>query len=263
MAVDAPVKNNDARTEEMRDLLAEHAKITTAEKKEITELVQNQAASKMPFYKLLLDIHGGDIKKLEKIPVLGGIFSALLAVQGFVSFWLTGKSPIQSKGSEQKSGQEGRDVLAETGRILERLPVRSSAIVKKLDPHSFDQPRGNRKHKSIDIAVPSGEPVYAAFPATVTNIVPVQRGVNSIVYLTDSSGKTVVKYIHLSKIHVKVGDKVTKDTVVGLSGGIPGTPGAGTSQGAHLHMEIIHNGVHTNPYQHLVNCSDCTPNLKA
>jgi murein DD-endopeptidase MepM/ murein hydrolase activator NlpD len=43
---------------------------------------------------------------------------------------------------------------------------------------------------------------------------------------------------HVSVWFVKGGEWVVRDELVGLSGGAPGTPGAGNSTGAHLHWEV-------------------------
>ena len=45
-------------------------------------------------------------------------------------------------------------------------------------------------------------------------------------------------YAHLYQIDVQVGETITKGQTIGKVGGVPGTPGAGTSTGAHLHLEI-------------------------
>lgn len=45
-------------------------------------------------------------------------------------------------------------------------------------------------------------------------------------------------YAHLFEINVAVGDTVTQGQTIGLLGGMPGTDGAGTSTGPHLHLEI-------------------------
>lgn len=50
---------------------------------------------------------------------------------------------------------------------------------------------------------------------------------------------------HMTRIDVKKGDIVKAGTVIGLSGGRRGTPGAGTSTGAHLHIGYYAKGKKT------------------
>jgi len=45
-------------------------------------------------------------------------------------------------------------------------------------------------------------------------------------------------YAHLSKKFVETGDAVEAGQVIGLSGGVPGSDGAGQSTGYHLHFEV-------------------------
>lgn len=45
-------------------------------------------------------------------------------------------------------------------------------------------------------------------------------------------------YAHLFEIDVEVGDTVTQGQIIAKVGGMPGTDGAGTSTGPHLHLEI-------------------------
>lgn len=47
-----------------------------------------------------------------------------------------------------------------------------------------------------------------------------------------------VRYAHLSTHQVSVGELVRYGTPIGLSGGAVGHPGAGTSTGPHLHLEV-------------------------
>lgn len=52
--------------------------------------------------------------------------------------------------------------------------------------------------------------------------------------LPDGSTKDIaMRYYHLDKIYVKVGDRINKDTKLGLYGN------TGTSSGAHLHIETV------------------------
>ena len=50
---------------------------------------------------------------------------------------------------------------------------------------------------------------------------------------------TVTFYGHLSKSFVKPGDEVTQGQIIALTGGKPGTPGAGISTGCHLHFAVF------------------------
>jgi murein DD-endopeptidase MepM/ murein hydrolase activator NlpD len=45
-------------------------------------------------------------------------------------------------------------------------------------------------------------------------------------------------YAHLSRVLVKKDEMVKDCQVIGRSGGVPGTPGAGASKGYHLHFEV-------------------------
>lgn len=53
----------------------------------------------------------------------------------------------------------------------------------------------------------------------------------------DNLNKTI-HLAHMTRIDVRVGEVVKAGTVVGLSGGLKGTHGAGLSTGAHLHMGV-------------------------
>ena len=62
------------------------------------------------------------------------------------------------------------------------------------------------------------------------------------------SVNTLTVYGHLLEFRVKEGDTVKKSEILGLSGGRPGTPGAGyLTTGPHLHFEIYDDGNHVDP----------------
>lgn len=102
-------------------------------------------------------------------------------------------------------------------------------------------------HKGIDIVVPQGTAVVAS--------------ADGVVYLARDGGKYGYSYVlvghrnglatlygHLSSINVSTGQEVAAGSVIGLSGGTPGTYGAGPmTTGAHVHFEVISNGTHINP----------------
>jgi murein DD-endopeptidase MepM/ murein hydrolase activator NlpD len=51
----------------------------------------------------------------------------------------------------------------------------------------------------------------------------------------------VTKYLHLSRKHVRTGDRVKQGQIIGRVGA------TGRVTGAHLHYEFLYNGVHRNP----------------
>ncbi|MFE0582644.1 MULTISPECIES: M23 family metallopeptidase [unclassified Streptomyces] len=92
-----------------------------------------------------------------------------------------------------------------------------------------------RKHSGQDFAVPVGTPVKAAAAGVVVKAGPNGGGDgpaygNAIVI--KHANNTYSQYAHLSKIQVKVGQKVAVKQRIALSGN------TGNSSGPHLHFEI-------------------------
>lgn len=105
-------------------------------------------------------------------------------------------------------------------------------------------------HKAIDFRLTQGSRVNAAAPGIVYKAKDNGMGY-SYITLAHPGGLATV-YGHISKILVEEGDVVRAGDLIGLSGGIPGTAGAGyITTGAHLHFEVIDNGEHKNPLDYL------------
>lgn len=92
-------------------------------------------------------------------------------------------------------------------------------------------PRRGRMHKGVDIRLKTGDPVHSAFDGIVRYAHRNKRGFGNLVVIRHYSGLETY-YAHLSKIHVKPGDKVKAGDVIGLGGS------TGRSRGPHLHFEI-------------------------
>lgn len=102
-------------------------------------------------------------------------------------------------------------------------------------------------HSAIDIAVPQGTPVGAAADGIVFLVRDGGAKGYTYVLIGHSDGFATV-YGHLSDVFVTAGQEVRRGEVIALSGGHPGTHGAGRmTTGAHLHFETIQYGEHFDP----------------
>ncbi len=94
--------------------------------------------------------------------------------------------------------------------------------------------RWGRAHEGIDMAGPVGTAIYATGQGTVI-WAGWQRGYGNLVKIQHELG-TETRYGHMSKIRVKVGQKVSRGTQIGDMGN------TGRSTGSHLHYEVRVNG---------------------
>jgi len=85
-------------------------------------------------------------------------------------------------------------------------------------------------HRGVDLDVPEGTPVHAMADARV-RFAGRQTGFGNVVWL-DHGGGVLSVYAHLSRLDVRTGDRVTRGSVVGLSGA------TGDVSGPHLHFEV-------------------------
>ncbi len=110
--------------------------------------------------------------------------------------------------------------------------------------------RFGMEHQAIDIPVLQGSVVYAAADGVIEKVSDNGLGYSSLVIAHGGGYATL--YGHVSGFLVKEGQKVYAGDPVALSGGTPGTKGAGRmTTGAHLHFELILDGTHVDPLPYL------------
>ena len=105
------------------------------------------------------------------------------------------------------------------------------------------------QHSGLDIAVPQGTAIEAAAPGYVARVYKGQQ-YGYYVLIIHANGLATL-YAHMSRIDVELDQYVTRGQIIGLSGGRPGTVGAGFSTGPHVHFEVRLNGIPVNPQLYL------------
>ena len=99
-------------------------------------------------------------------------------------------------------------------------------------------------HSGMDLAVPTGTPIRAALPGTVT-VSTYNKGGYGYYVMIDHGGGLSTLYGHCSQLLAQVGRTVQAGDVIALSGS------TGRSTGPHLHFEVRVNGERTNPRSYL------------
>lgn len=94
-------------------------------------------------------------------------------------------------------------------------------------------------HRAIDYAAPSGTPIRSVGDGTISFAG--WNGAYGYMVKVRHNGTYSTNYGHMSKIAVKVGNKVKQGDIIGYVGS------TGFSTGPHLHYEMVKNGTKINP----------------
>jgi murein DD-endopeptidase MepM/ murein hydrolase activator NlpD len=105
-------------------------------------------------------------------------------------------------------------------------------------------------HEAIDIRTSQGTIIRAPADGIVYKVRDNGYGYSYLIIAHTGGFMTV--YGHVSAFLVSEGDKVLVGQAVALSGGTPGSRGAGLmTTGAHLHFEVMQGGKHVDPLDYL------------
>jgi murein DD-endopeptidase MepM/ murein hydrolase activator NlpD len=155
---------------------------------------------------------------------------------------------VRDRIDAMKQTGKASEIIASTGQLI--WPINSRTITATFHDPTYPY-RTVMEHSAIDIATPQGTELKAADSGYVARTqTGGASGYGYIMIVHDDGISTV--YGHISKIYVREDEFVTQGQIIGLSGGLPGSPGAGSfTTGPHLHFETRLNGIPVNPLEYL------------
>jgi murein DD-endopeptidase MepM/ murein hydrolase activator NlpD len=100
-------------------------------------------------------------------------------------------------------------------------------------------------HEGIDLSADMGAPILAPAGGIVTDVRQSVPGYGRLVTIDHGYG-VVTRYAHMSRILVRIGQRVKRNEQIALVGN------AGIATGPHLHYEVIVNGRHVDPLGYIL-----------
>lgn len=161
------------------------------------------------------------IRQIIGLLVVTSVFSVSIVPNSLINTQTT----IDQNFSHIQTGTE----ITKTEKSI-RLPVESFAITQGY--HLF--------HPGIDLAAAKGSPVCPIMSGIIEKVGHGRFAYGNHVIVDHGSGLKSL-YAHLAKIQVKEGEKIDKNSIVGLIGS------TGRSTGPHLHFQVWQDGKLTNP----------------
>lgn len=135
--------------------------------------------------------------------------------------------------------------LRESGvSVPSRMPLEGAALTSSFGMRTHPVLGGRRQHQGIDLAAPTGTPVYA----TADGVVSRADWFSSYgLFISVEHGASMqTRFGHLSRLAVTAGDSVKKGDLIGYVGS------TGRSTGPHLHYEVRVDGLAVNPIPYMV-----------
>lgn len=186
------------------------------------------------------DISPSDIEYMaEQIRALPGGETAVAAIDS-----ITGQMYNFQNFDFYYGAENGNGKFKLSGEGLYAWPVRYGINITSGFGYRIHPTLKELKfHSGIDIGVPNGTQVLASADGKV--IYAGSAGTYGVLVKIEHEGNMETRYAHLTVPTVKVGDIVTKGTVIAYSGN------TGRSTGPHLHFETLKNGNPVDPANYL------------
>ena len=147
-------------------------------------------------------------------------------------------------GAPETPGAPIEIIQRSTVSVPSRMPLDGASMTSAYGMRDHPILRQRRRHTGVDLAAPTGTPIYA----TADGIVGRADWFSSygLYVAIDHGADLETRYAHMSRLAVAAGDQVRKGDVIGYVGS------TGRSTGPHLHYEVRIDGVAVNPIPYMV-----------
>ncbi len=230
----------------------EFKRILDRKKEDLVKQGQDLAKLKEDLEKKKLAL---EAEKESKIAIIGQLTSSESEYQRLLE---------QSRKEQQNAAYEIADMERKAREKLAALennklvsndngfawPVTKNTITAYF--HDPDYPfKAIFEHPAVDIRAAQGSTLRAVASGYVARVKDGGATGYSYIMLVHADGLSTV-YGHVSSFAVAQDDYVAQGQIIGKTGGMPGTPGAGRlTTGPHLHFEVRLNGIPVDPLDYL------------
>ena len=156
--------------------------------------------------------------------------------------WLATSTPPATRPAAP-SASGGNTATNTVGGISWKVPINYTRFSSPVGYREHPVYGGNRFHYGVDLAAPTGTPIYASRSGTVSIATYGSSG-GYYVQINHGDGYRSI-YLHMTHYIVSVGQHVTQGQVIGYCGS------TGASTGPHLHFGISYNGTYVNPANYI------------
>ena len=152
------------------------------------------------------------------------------------------KAQAEAQANAGSGGGAGAAVVSGNGMFTHPCPG-YSRISSEFGWREAPIAGAGNNHKGMDLAAPTGTPIYAAAAGTVTTARYSSSAGNWVVINHGNGLQTY--YMHASALYVSEGQSVSKGQNIAAVGS------TGQSTGPHLHFQVMLNGTPVNPRNYL------------
>ena len=157
--------------------------------------------------------------------------------------WLATSIPPTTKPKAPSTGDGSGTGTSTVGGISWKVPINYTAFTSPFGWRTHPISGTRKFHYGVDLAAPTGRPIYATRSGTVTTAT---YGGSAGYYVQINHGdgyKSI--YMHMTHYVVSRGQTVSQGQVIGYCGS------TGKSTGSHLHFGISKNGSYVNPANYI------------